>query len=77
VNANYLVSLYSPPSQELRLILDDYVTAPNSISVETPETASTLTCSQKLFFLDELIDANQKEHHQIAYERTPGSNTGK
>jgi hypothetical protein len=73
VNADDLVSLYSPPSQELRSILNDVAT-PNAISVETPETESTLTGGENIFLsLRLLIDANQEEHHQIAYDKTMGS----
>jgi hypothetical protein len=73
INADNLVSLYSLPSQELRSILND-VSAPNSISVETPETTSTLTGGETIFLsLRVLIDVNQEEYHQIAYDKTMGS----
>ena len=72
VNADDLVSLYSPPSQELRSIINDVAT-PNAISVETPETESTLTGGENIFLsLRLLIDAKQEEHHQIAYDKTTG-----
>ena len=59
VNADDLVSLYTPPSQELRSILND-VAAPNSISVETPETTSTITGGENFFLSIRLLnDANQ------------------
>ncbi len=73
VIADDLVSLYSPPSQDLRSILND-VAAPNSISVEAPEATSTLTGGENIFLsLRLLIDANHEEHHQIAYDKTTGS----
>jgi hypothetical protein len=73
-NVDYLVSLYSPTSQELRSILSDSVNAPNSISVETPESTSTLTFGDNLFLsLRVLKDANQDKHHQIAFDITTSS----
>ena len=65
-NVDLLLSLYSPTSQELRSLL--------SISITTPETTSTLTEGDKVVLsLRVLTDANQQEHHQIAYEKTSGS----
>jgi hypothetical protein len=60
--------------QELRYILNDNVSAPNSISVKTPETTSTTTCGENYFLsLRFLIYAYQEEHHQIAYYKTMDS----
>jgi len=65
-NVDLLLSLYSPTSQELRSLL--------SISITTPETTSTLTEGDKVVLsLRVLTDANQQEHHHIAYEKTTGS----
>jgi len=73
-NADYLVSLYSPTSQELRSILSDSVNAPDSISVETSESTSTLTFGDNVFLsLRVLKDANRDEHHQIAFDKTMSS----
>jgi len=73
-NVDSLLSLQSPTSQELRSLLSSSSIAPNSISITTPETTSTLTEGEKVILsLRVLTDANQQEHHQIAYEKTTGS----
>jgi len=73
-NADYLVSLYSPTSQELRSIFSDSVNVPNSISVETTESTSTLSFGDNVFLsLRVLKDANRDEHHQITFDKTTSS----
>ncbi len=48
--------------------------APISVSILTPESTSTLTGGDTVIFsLRVLTDADQQEHHQIAYEKTTGS----
>ena len=73
-NVDSLLSLYSPTPQELRSLLADSLGAPNSVSILTPESTSTLTGGDNVVLsLRVLTDANQQEHHQIAYEKTTGS----
>ena len=76
-NVDSLLSFYSPLPQELRSLTNGTTPAVISISNQTPETASTITSGEMLFLsLRVLTDANQVEHHQIAYDKTTGS-TGK
>jgi hypothetical protein len=73
-NADYLVSLYSPISQELRALRCDTTTAPNTVSILTPESTSTITEGDKIIIsLRVLKDANQDDHHQVAFDKTTGS----
>jgi len=59
-NVDSLLSLHSPTSQELRSLLSSSI-APNSISITTPETSSTLTEGEKVVLsLRVLTDANQQ-----------------
>jgi hypothetical protein len=54
--------------------LADSLGAPNSVSILTPESTSTLTGGDKVVLsLRVLTDANQQEHHQISYEKITGS----
>jgi hypothetical protein len=54
--------------------LGDSISAPNSISILTPESSSTLTGGDKVVLsLSVLTYSNQQEHYQIAYEKTTGS----
>ncbi len=58
-NADYLVSLYSNISQELRALRCDTTTAPNTVSILTPESTSTITEGDKIIIsLRVLKDAN-------------------
>jgi len=60
-NVDSLLSLYSPTSQELRSLLSSSSIAPNSVSITTPETTSTLTEGEKVVLsLRVLTDANQQ-----------------
>ncbi len=71
---NSLITIYRPLSQELRSLLADNSSAPISVSILTPESTSTLKEGDKVVLLLRVLkDANQKEHHQIAYEKTKGS----
>jgi hypothetical protein len=73
-NVDSLLSHYSPLSQELRSLLADNSSAPISVSILTPESTSTLKEGDKVVLLLRVLkDANQKEHHQIAYEKTTES----
>jgi hypothetical protein len=73
-NVNSLLSLYSPMSQELRSLLADSSTAPNTVSILTPESTSTITEGDRVIIsLRVLKDANQEDHHQVAFDKTTGS----
>jgi hypothetical protein len=73
-NVDSLLSCYNPLSQELRSLIDGTTPAVISVSNQTPEAASSITSAKKVFLsLRVLTDANQEEHHQIAYEKTTGS----
>jgi len=73
-NVNSLLSLYSPMSQELRSLLADSSTAPNTVSILTPESTSTITEGDRVIVSLRLLkDANQEDHHQVAFDKTTGS----
>ncbi len=73
-NVDSLLSFYSPLPQELRSLTNGTTPAVISVSNQTPETTSTITGGEKIFLsLRVLTDANQVEHHQIAYKKTTGS----
>ncbi len=68
-----LLSLYSPTPQEQRSLLADGSKAPIYVSISTPESTPTLTGGDNFLSLRVLTNANQQEHHQIAYEKASGS----
>jgi hypothetical protein len=73
-NVNSLLSLYSPMSQELRSLLADSSTAPNTVSILTPESTSTISEGDRVIVSPRLLkDANQEDHHQVAFDKTTGS----
>jgi len=73
-NVDSLLSLYSPMSQELRSLLADSSTAPNTVSILTPESTSTITEGDKVIISVRVLkDANQEDHHQVAFDKTTGS----
>jgi hypothetical protein len=73
-NVDSLLSFNNPLSQELRSLIDGTTPAVIFVSNQTPETTSSITSAKKVFLsLRVLTDANQEEHHQIAYEKTTGS----
>ncbi len=73
-NVDSLLSFHYPLSQELRSLINGTTPAVISVSNQTPETTSSITSGKKVFLsLRALTDANQEEHHQIAYEKTTGS----
>ena len=72
-NVDSLLSFYSPLPQELRSLRDGAAPAVISIVNESPESTSTLTGDRVILSLRVLTDANQEQHHQIAYEKTTRS----
>jgi len=73
-NVDSLLSLYSPMSQELRSLLADSYPAPNTVSILTPESTSTITEGDKVIISVRVLkDANQEDHHQVAFDKTTGS----
>jgi hypothetical protein len=72
-NVDSLLSFYSPLPQELRSLTDGAAPAVIFIVNESPESTSTLTGDRVILSLRVLTDANQEQHHQIAYEKTTGS----
>jgi hypothetical protein len=72
-NFDSLLSFNSPLQQELRSLTDGAALAVISIANESPESTSILTGDRAILYLQVLTDANQEQHHQIAYEKTSGS----
>jgi len=72
-NVELLLSFYNPTANEVRSLTNSSINQANTVTVQTPETLSTLTPQDQIFLsLRVLYDANQGEHHQIAYEITTG-----
>jgi hypothetical protein len=54
--------------------LADSNTAPNTVSILTLESTSTITEGDKVIISVRVLkDANQEDHHQVAFDKTTGS----